>query len=491
MSEPGNALKRPNANVGVGAGLVLAVDLNGSLIASDIADECLWAGLAQAPLTTIGAVFAWFRGPAAFKAALARAALPDLATLPYRAEVLELIRTHKAQGGRVVLATAADREAAEALAQHLGLFDAVLASDGVHNLKGEAKAAALVQAYGERGFAYVGNSHADLPIWARAAQGVTVAASPRLHKRAEAANPAMQHLGSPKGWGKALIRALRPHQWVKNFLVFVPVLAAHRFDAGALSAAAFAFVAFSLMASAVYVLNDLLDLAADRQHPHKRARPFAAGQVPLRWGLFLIPLLSALAILGALWVGVWFMALLFGYWGTTLAYSLDLKRRALADLATLASLYAARVVGGALAAGVTLSVWLITFSVFFFFSLAALKRVAELVELDEQGGIQASGRGYRTRDLSVLTQIASAAGFVSVLVLMLYLTDPDVVIRYQHPGLLWGVALILLYWVSRAVLKAARGQMREDPVLFVLRDRVSIAAVVLCIGLIAGAIGWR
>jgi 4-hydroxybenzoate polyprenyltransferase/phosphoserine phosphatase len=469
---------------------VLAVDLDGTLIRSDMLDESFWAAFAHDGLTPLRAAAAMFHGKAALKARLRGLGMPDPSTLPYRPEVLELIGAWRARGGKVVLATAADRGAAQAIADHLGLFDAVHASDGTQNLRGHAKADALARLYGDGGFTYLGDSGADVAVWARARAAVTVGAGAGLRARAEAANPRTRHIAPPQPRLSQMLRAMRPHQWLKNVLVFLPALAAHQFDGGTLLLALVAFVAFCLTASSVYLLNDLMDLAADRAHPRKRERPLASGALSLRLGMAMVPALLLVGIGLAVLIGPAFAAVLLGYYALTVAYSLSLKRKALVDLAALATLYALRVVAGAVACGIALSVWLLAFSIFLFFALAAVKRQAELVDLIQRGKARASGRGYGVEDLPIVTQMATASGFVSVLVLMLYLNDPEVQGRYALPELLWGVALVALYWVARVILIAARGQMNDDPVVFAARDRVSLLCGAVVAIMIAGAIRW-
>lgn len=467
---------------------VLAVDLDGTLIRSDLLDETFWSGFARDWRTPVRALGALAGGKAALKARLQTLGMPDPATLPYRPETLALIADWRARGGSVVLATAADQSAARAVADHLGVFDAVHASDGTTNLRGAAKAELLTRLYGARGFTYAGDSGADVPVWAQARAAITVGARPSVRNRAVAANPAITHLAPPDPSLGPMLRALRPHQWLKNVLVFLPAVAAHDFSNATLGLAVLAFVAFSLTASSVYVLNDLMDLAADREHPRKRNRPLASGALSLRRGMVMVPLLLLSGVLLAAVLGAGFVAVLLSYYVLTVAYSLSLKRKALVDLAALATLYALRVVAGAVACGIALSVWLVAFSIFLFFALAAVKRQAELVDLVQRGKDHAAGRGYGVGDLPVVTQMATASGFVSVLVLMLYLNDPEVTARYARPELLWGVALVTLYWVARTVLLASRGQMADDPVVFAARDRISLLCGAAVSALILAAI---
>lgn len=473
-----------------GAAPVLVVDLDGTLIRSDMLYETFWAAFAREWRTPLWAFAGLIHGKAALKARIAALAMPDPAALPYRPEVLDLIADWRARGGKVVLATAADAQAAEAIAAHLGVFDAVHASDGTVNLKGPAKAELLNRIYGPGGYTYAGDSGADVPVWQAAGGAVTVDAGPGLRARAEAARAGVRHIAPPAPWLPAALKAMRPHQWLKNLLILLPVLTAHQFDAPTLARAALAVVAFSVVASSVYVLNDLLDIAADRAHPRKRARPLASGALPIRAGMAMVPVLLALGLGLALLLGPAFLAVLAAYYVLTVAYSLSLKRKALVDIATLATLYALRVVAGGVATGIELTVWLVAFSVFLFFALAAVKRQAELIDLVQRGQVRASGRGYSTEDLPVVTQIATASGFVAVLVLILYLNDPRVQAAYSAPGLLWGAALIMLYWITRMVLLTNRGQMHDDPVVFATRDRVSLVCAGAMAVLVAGALLW-
>ncbi len=280
--------------------------------------------------------------------------------------------------------------------------------------------------------------------------------------------------------GYALLAALRPHQWLKNLLVFLPMFAAHRLDEETIVRTCLAFVAFCLVASSVYVLNDLIDLSADRAHPRKRRRPFASGSLPIVAGHWIGPLLVAAGGVIAAGLGAEFALLLGSYYVVTLAYSLVLKRLLVIDICVLAGLYTLRIMAGAAATGINLSVWILAFSIFFFFSLAAVKRQAELVDSSARGELGASGRGYRVGDLPLISQMATASGYVSVLIMALYVNSPQVRQLYQKPSALWGICLVLLFWISRIVMVTHRGRMNDDPVVYAAKDPVSL----LCVGLI-------
>lgn len=471
---------------------VLAVDLDGSLICSDMLAESFWAAMARHWPGALRALTALSRGRAALKAALADLACPDPALLPYNPAVLAEIDAWRAAGGQVVLVTAADQQLAAVVAEHLGVFDAVHASDGQRNLKGAEKAAFLRDRYGAGGYVYIGDSLADLPVWAGARGAVTVGASASLRARLAAQQGAknprpVRHLPGGRGGVGAALRAMRPHQWLKNLLIFAPMVAAQEFAALTLQQSLLAFAAFALVASSVYLLNDLLDLQADRAHPRKRERPLASGALALVHGMAMVPVLLLAGMALALALSPLFLAVLLGYYALTLAYSVWLKRKVLIDIFVLAALYALRVVAGAAATGIVLSVWLVAFSVFFFLALAAVKRQAELVDAAQRGLADPAGRGYRLGDLPIVSQMAMASGFVAVLVMMLYLNSPEVLARYPRPDLLWGACLVLLYWLARMVMVAHRGRMHDDPVVFAARDRVSLISFALMVALFGGA----
>ena len=470
---------------------VLATDLDGTLIRSDMMHECFWAALAQdwrAPFLVAAALPG---GKAALKARIATLAPVDAAALPYHQPMLDRLHAARAAGHHVALITAADQRHAQAVADHLGLFDSVHASDGQTNLRGDAKAARLRQAFGTAHVTYAGDSRADLPAWRVADAAITVAAPGPLRAQVDAIRPGALHLATPApgATARAALRALRPHQWLKNILVFVPVLAAHDYAAQTLLAAFLAFVAFSLVASAVYLLNDLLDLAADRAHPRKCTRPLASGALPIAAGMALIPALLGAGLAVALALPPPFLVSLAGYFALTLSYSLFLKRKPLVDICVLAGLYAARVVAGGAATGLEMTLWLLAFSLFLFLALAAVKRQAELVDMTQRGAERAAGRGYRADDLPVIRQIAITSGFVSVLVLMLYLNDADIRTRSDNPLLIGAACLVLIYWLARMVLVAHRGKMDDDPMVHSLRDPISLAALITFAGLFLAATG--
>ncbi len=464
----------------------LCIDLDGTLLRSDMLYESVLALLARNPFYLFMLPLWLLRGKAALKHAIAIRAELDPAALPYDARVLSLL-AETPQRPRV-LCTATNVRLATAIAEHLGVFEEVIASDDTRNLSGPRKAAALVERFGERGFDYAGNEVIDLVVWQAARAAWVVNASPALAERAARLVPVEVTLPPEKAGLRAWIKQLRIHQWLKNLLVFLPLLASHRFfDVDAVMAAGLAFLAFGLCASGVYVLNDLLDLPSDRGHPRKRLRPFAAGRLPLRHGLAAAPLLTLAGFVLAWFASPVFALVLVAYYVITLAYSLRLKRLVMVDVVTLAGLYTVRIIGGAAAIMVVPSFWLLAFSMFIFLSLARLKRYTELADAAASGAQEAAGRGYHVDDLPLVQSLGAASGYGAVLVLALYINSPESLELYRRPEVLWLICPVLLYWISRAWLVAHRGGMHDDPVVFAVSDRVSQCVIAICGLLVLGA----
>jgi 4-hydroxybenzoate polyprenyltransferase/phosphoserine phosphatase len=469
----------------------LCVDLDGTLLHCDLLQEQLLAFLRRNPLHLFLCLAWLLKGKALLKARLAARVTFDPTTVPFNGQLLAWLRHECAAGREIWLCTAANERLARSVAEHLGVFAGVTASDERTNLAGEAKAAALVQRFGEKGFDYCGNERRDLAIWQRARGAIVVNGTQSLERRAASGCHVLRTFSTVSvGQRLQLVwRALRPHQWTKNVLLLIPLLAAHRLaNVAALTATALGIVSFCLAASSVYLLNDMLDLEADRGHPRKAQRPFASGALPLAVGFALCPaLLLAGALLAAL-LPADFQYSLTAYCGLTLLYSLALKRFLLIDAVALAGLYTLRIIAGAGAAGVALSFWLLLFSVFLFLSLAFVKRYAELDALRRQQQLRALGRGYRVEDLAMLQSFGTAAGYLSVLVLALYINSPDIEALYRHPKVIWMLCILMLYWISRVWMTTHRGAMHDDPVVYALRDKVSIGVGIVGALTIAAAI---
>jgi 4-hydroxybenzoate polyprenyltransferase/phosphoserine phosphatase len=459
--------------------LPLCVDLDGTLIHSDLLLESALLLIKQRPLYILS-MFLWLlQGKAVLKAQIAARVNLSPAALPYNNELLEWLRAERQAGRPLWLCTAANEKLANAVAAHLDLFEGVVASDPTRNLAGDAKASELVRLFGERGFDYCGNEVRDLKVWQHSHGAVVVNATSALEKAAAAEGAAVVGSFPSRGsrW-RAVLRALRPHQWAKNALIFAPLLAAHQARSlHQLSAVAMATVAFCLCASSVYILNDLLDLEADRAHPRKSRRPFASGALSIKAGLLLCPLLLLGGVALAAFLPGKFQLVFATYYVLTCAYSFDLKGRVIVDTLSLAALYTLRIIAGAAAVDVPLSFWMLLFSIFLFLSLAFVKRYAELDSLRRRARLRAAGRGYHVEDLGVLQSLGSASGYMSILVLALYINSPEVAALYQRPKMIWLLCVLMLYWISRVWMKAHRGEMHDDPVVFALKDRVSLAIV--------------
>ena len=472
---------------------VLVVDLDGSLVLTDMLHESALKLFKQRPWDVLRIPFWLAEGKAALKQRLASGAEFDPVTLPYNLPLLDWLRAQRTEGRRLVLCTASDTRIAESIAQHLGIFDEVIASDGTHNLAGPDKAKVLCQRFGERGFDYVGNSSADLAVWPLARRAIVVNAPARLVQRARALAEVEREFAAPardlRTWGSLL----RVHQWLKNLLLMVPLLAAHDLANGqAWGALALGFAAFCLCASSVYMLNDLLDLESDRRHPRKRMRPFASGQIPVSTGVLMMPVLLMAGMGIGFAVGPVFLSCLVLYFVLTCAYSWVLKRLMLVDCLTLAVLYTLRIIAGAAAVGHALSFWLLAFSVFLFLSLAFVKRYAELEIQQATGDGKIHGRGYRTADAPLVQTMGIIAGYTSVLVLALYLNSETVIRLYRSPTWIWGAVPVVLFWISWMWMQAHRGRMHDDPLVFAVKDRASLIAGALFVAiLIIGAVGGR
>lgn len=435
--------------------------------------ESFWAHIGRDWRSSLILISALTKGGSYLKRYLATDSKIDPSTLPYDQHIITYIKAWRSSGGIAILVTASDQIFADAIAGYLQIFDEAHGSDGIVNLKGENKAVFLEQRFGKRGFDYMADARADLPVWERAEKAISVNVTKSLRREIEEMTDCVEHLITINPSAKPYFKALRPHQWLKNTLIFLPLLAAHQFDPSTIIHSIVAFISFSLIASSVYVVNDLVDLSADRLHPRKKKRPFASGKVLINWGTQMVVSLILLGLTAALFVSSKYLLVIICYCLLTAAYSLHIKRRIVQDIFMLAGLYTLRIIAGGVATNISLSVWLLAFSMFFFFSLAAVKRQAELVDHAKRGHLKATGRGYHIDDLPVISMIAIAAGYVSVLVLALYVNSPAVTILYAHPQALWGVCIVLLYWISSTVMHAHRGEMHDDPVIYAAKDRVS------------------
>lgn len=455
----------------------LCVDLDGTLIKNDLSVESLIMLLRNTPWLLFLVPVWLLRGKTHLKSQIASRVAIDETVLPYNREILDLVDAAIDRGRSVYLVTGSHRTYADQIGRYLQKFDEIIATDGERNLTGQIKADLLRQKLGDNSFEYVGNAQVDIPVWEAASSIVTVDASNTVRKRAADLGKPYLHLGKQHPPFSAWIRAIRIHQWAKNFLLFVPLITAQRFmDSSTFVPMALAFLSFGLCASATYIFNDLLDLEADRHHKTKRSRPFAAGTLSATAGVSVATSMIILGAILALYLPIGFQVALFLYVLSTVLYSLKFKRIASLDVLLLAGLYTLRVIAGAFAIDVSLSFWLLAFSMFIFLCLALVKRVAELIELrtrEDQMQINhgaVRGREYSTEDIDLLLSLGSSSGYLSVLVLALYINSPEVALLYATPEFLWLIAPLLLLWVTRLWMVTNRGYMHEDPILFALKD---------------------
>lgn len=466
----------------------LVVDLDGTLLRTDLLFETAVAYVRHRPLGVLKPIKWFAQGKAKLKEGLATHTKIDVATLPYNLDVLAVIEQERQQGRRIVLATASHDSLALDIADHLKVFDEVIATRDLVNLTAGRKRDALIERFGEKGFDYMGNSHDDLVVWQSARDAYVVAPERGVENKARKHGNVKATIHAHPATYKDWLKALRIHQWMKNALVFVPLLAAHEFtNASLLYQAIIAFFLFGLCASSVYLLNDLLDLADDRHHASKRRRPFAAGQLSIKSGLLVFPLLLAASFGGAAAFLNWeFMTVLLAYYILTLAYSLHLKRQMAVDVIVLATLYTVRIIAGAIACELQITFWILAFSMFIFLSLALVKRYAELHEAKKQGKTEKTrGRGYYPADLEIISSLGAASGYLSVMVLALYIHDQSMASLYAHPQVIWLACPLLLLWITRVWVLTHRGEMHDDPVVFAVRDRAS-----LMMGLLFCVVFW-
>ncbi|MGA2978377.1 MAG: UbiA family prenyltransferase [Terriglobales bacterium] len=478
---------------------VLCVDLDGTLIRGDVLWECVLVLLKTRPLTLLLLPFWLLSGRAALKRQLAAKVQIDPARLPYRHQVLDLLRQEKAAGSRIALVTAADRELAESIARYVGLFDEVHASDGQVNLKGAHKAEFLSQHFAETGFEYMGDSAADVEVWRNARAAYVVGTEARAGQAA-AVTALKGAILEPRLFRTSFrtsfhswISALRGHHWAKNLLLFLPLALSHNRALEPLIRTSIGFALYGFCASGLYILNDLLDLHSDREHPWKKERPFAAGDISIPEGLFAsFVLLSAALGMGFL-LDVQFGLVLLAYAALTMLYSLYLKKIALLDVFVLSSFYSFRILAGALISATPLSQWFLAFSMFFFLSLAMAKRYSELLHASDLVRTGNSGRGYRTGDRELLLSLGVGSSFSAVVIFSLYVHSQDVRLLYSSPEFLFLLCPIVLYWLSRTWLMAHRGELKEDPVTLAIRDPVSYGVALASLAVIAASmtnINW-
>jgi 4-hydroxybenzoate polyprenyltransferase len=462
----------------------LVVDLDGTILKTDLLFESVNWYISKHFFKTLMLLVWVLKGKAYLKSQLALIYPVDPAQLPYNENLLSWLKSQRSQGRPIILATASHSIPAKKVADHLAIFDEVYATDSLLNLKSNNKRDKLLTTYGTGNFDYIGNSSDDLPIWRVADKAFLVNASKSLIRKAEEVNSSAEILFHSDQTSRInlIARAMRPHQWLKNLLIFVPLLTSHEYqNLPLLKAALLAFMAFSLTASSAYILNDIVDIAEDRHHPKKKFRPFSSGDLSILSGWILWPCLLACAFsISLMTLPSFFVGVQAVYFCLTVAYSFFLKQKPIIDVLTLSGLYKIRIVAGIVAFNLPLSFWLLTFSMFFFLSLALVKRFTEIYSLKEKRmNVKLKGRGYFREDIEIVSSMGISSGYISIIVLALYIQDILLSQVYIRPELIWLTCPLLLLWISRTWIITHRGQMHNDPVVFAAKDLFSWITVVI------------
>ncbi|HSG82372.1 MAG TPA: UbiA family prenyltransferase [Gemmatimonadota bacterium] len=454
----------------------LILDIDGTLLKSDLLWESIAALTTSHPIKSLLLPLYILRGRPTLKNFLARESGLDVNEVPLSPTALAMIEAAEAEGRKVILASGSPQSMADAMARRVGADEGWGTGPKI-NLTGSSKLARILEEH--ETFDYVGNSWVDIPMWRKARKAIAVNPKRLAVWLGRRARPDLEIVNDKKPAWRSWVRALRPHHWAKNVLIFLPALAAHLSpDAGLVTRLLAGFAAFCAMTSAVYLLNDIADLSSDRRHETKRYRPLAAGELSISHAVAVAGLLAAGAAALAWYLSPLFAAVLASYLVLTTAYSASLKRKLIIDVITLATLYTIRVVAGAVLVQVPLSRWFLAFSIFLFLSLSLVKRVVELQELKTSETGRAAGRGYHVDDLTVLMGLGTAAAAASALVYCLYITSDDVLHLYERADALWIGLPLFLYWIARLWVLAGRGIVHEDPVAFTLRDGATYAVLI-------------
>lgn len=450
---------------------VLCVDVDGTLLRTDLLFESFLYLVKQKPWLLLAAPFWLIHGKAYLKQQLARRTSLASVQFPLDQKLLQFLKAESETGRRLILCSGSDEYLVNKVAGQLDFPVEIIASDGAVNLVGKKKAQALVERFGSRGFDYVGNASEDLPVWDQARHAILVNAAPQVREAAQEQGNVTLVLPRTTIAISAMFRALRTHQWVKNTLVCIPLITSHKlFHADLIVNAAVAFLSMSFCASSVYIMNDLSDIGADRKHHSKRNRPFASGELSIPAGLLMAPILLALGVTLSLFLPPMATVILLAYIASSAVYTFWLKRKLLADVITLSLLYTLRIVEGGTATSILVSPWLLAFSVFLFSSLAFSKRVAEMLRADAGNCDRIAGRGYLIVDTSTLANLGAVTGYLACLVLTFYINSGTVSILYPHPGWLWLLLPLLLNWIGRIWVVTMRGRMSDDPITYLSKD---------------------
>lgn len=448
---------------------IIVCDLDGTLIKSDMLLESVFILIKKNPIFIFLLPIWLLKGKAQLKDEINKRIEFNAELLPYNQDVIDFLDKKKSEGNKIILATASNQNIATKISNYLGIFDETYGSTSELNLKSKNKRDFLNEKYGKNQYSYVGDSTADLKVWEDSKDAYVM--NNGISDKNKISNLKEIIGEKSKSKLKLIIKEIRVYQWVKNLLLFIPALMAHKTDLDFYFTILIAFISFSLLASSVYVLNDLLDLDADRQHPRKKNRPFASGNLSLLYGFVLLPILIAISFaLSLIYLPYEFTLTLLVYYLITNLYSFKLKRLELIDIITLASLYTIRIISGGYAVDVLISPWLLAFSMFLFLSLALLKRYTELLSMIKENKVKATGRGYHVEDIDMIRGFGTSSAYIAILVYALYAYSDQVQVLYNKPSLMWLVAVLLLYWITRIWFLAHRGKMTDDPIVFTGKD---------------------
>ena len=451
----------------------LVVDLDGTLIKTDLLHEAVIMLLRKNFFYVFVLPLWLLKGKVYLKDKIFKIVSPRYELLPNNKPLLSFLYNESARGRKLVLATASLASSAKEISKVYPIFEEIYGTETV-NLKGSNKLTVLIEEYGEYKFDYIGNSLADLKIIGSARYSYLVNPSKALEQKTKQISDLRYTWKSEKISWEDYAKAIRAYQWLKNLLIFVPLLTSHSFNSFSLILQTVAaFFAFSFTASSGYVINDLMDLSADRVHPRKQKRPFASGKLSIPSGVILAFVLFSSGLFIASQLNEWFLLITLGYFAISVSYSMYLKKIVLYDVFILALLYSTRIIAGGTVSKIPISFWLISFSTFIFLSLAFVKRYSELMKANDKRGLLDKGRGYGTQDLDLLQVMGIVSGFLSIVVFCLYINSPEVSHLYAHPKFLWSISLLILFWISRVWLITNRGEMTDDPIVFAIKDKSS------------------
>ncbi len=399
-------------------------------------------------------------------------------SLPINEEIFEFLQARRSAGQSLVLRSDEDSEHVTSLLGDKYIFEEVISHNNAELLKSK---------FGE--FDYLGTERTPLSTWQAATNCFTVETGSKTPEKLKQNNLKLsQQFSVSRGDAKSIFKSLRVYQWLKNLLVFVPIITSQQLNnTAALKSSIIMFFCFSMVASFGYIVNDLLDLQSDRSHPVKRTRPFASGALSVGHGVFIGIVLLALAGIGGLFLPVEANLALGIYLMLTVLYSLYLKTKLMIDVVALGGLFTLRVIGGAAAIESELSFYLLSFSIFIFSSLAMVKRFAELDNLQKRNKLAARGRGYQVGDIESVRIIGISLGYMSVFIMGQYINSPLVTQYYNHPKFIWLLFPLLTFWLGRLWILASRGEVNEDPLIFTIKDTTSLLVVAVSVIILIAA----